>query len=105
MARTTITIRIQIRFSNAYIWVNESFDVVNMSKQQMPWSFYTTLISFAIFFVCLNIYILTSLFGHPLASDLWIVGIVIGFVMLLYSVRMVRIHQRELVETKISESE
>ncbi|MHA1135006.1 MAG: hypothetical protein ACTSSE_00805 [Candidatus Thorarchaeota archaeon] len=76
-----------------------------MSKQQMPWSFYATLISFAIFFACLNIYILTSLLSHPLASDLWIVGIVAGFILLLYSVQMVRIHQRELITTKESQSE
>jgi uncharacterized membrane protein (DUF485 family) len=74
--------------------------VVKMSRQQMPWSFYATLVSFAIFFVFLNIYILTNLLAHPLASDLWLIGIVIGFVMLLYSIRMVRIHQRELIENK-----
>ena len=76
-----------------------------MSQKQMPWSFYATLMSFAIFFVCVNIYILTSLLSHPLASDLWIVGIIAGFIMLLYSIRMVRIHQRELIEQKEIESE
>ncbi|MGY5860514.1 MAG: hypothetical protein RTU63_14175 [Candidatus Thorarchaeota archaeon] len=76
-----------------------------MSKQQMPWSFYATLASFAIFFACVNVYILTSLLDHPLGSDLWIIGIVAGFIMLLYSIRMVRIHQRELIEQKEVESE
>jgi phosphate/sulfate permease len=66
----------------------------------MPSSFYATLISFAIFFACLNIYILTSLLDHPLASDLWIIGTIAGFGLLLYSIRMVRIQQRELIETK-----
>ena len=74
-----------------------------MSRQQMPWSFYSTLLSFAVFFACINIYILTSILSHPLASDLWLIGVVVGFVLLLYSVRMVRIHQRELVEKNENE--
>jgi hypothetical protein len=76
-----------------------------MSKQQMPWSFYATLASFGIFFACLSIYITTSLLGHPFASDLWIIGIVAGFILLLYSVRMVRFHQWELIEKKANEAE
>ncbi len=76
-----------------------------MSKQQMPWSFYSTLLSFAIFFVCINIYILTNLIGHPLSSDLWLIGVVGGFILLLYSVRMVRIHQRDLIGRKQAEEE
>jgi len=74
-----------------------------MSRQQMPWSFYSTLLSFAIFFACTNIYVLTSLIGHPLSSDLWLIGVVGGFILLLYSIHMVRIHQRELIEKKQSE--
>jgi hypothetical protein len=76
---------------------------MKMSRQQMPWSFYSTLLSFAVFFACINIYLLTSILGHPLASDLWLIGVVMGFVLLMYSVRMVRIHQRELVEKKENE--
>ena len=72
--------------------------VMQMSKKQMPWSFYSTLISFAIFFASINIYILTNLLSHPLSSDLWLIGVVGGFILLLYSVRMVRIHQQELVD-------
>ncbi|MGY5878953.1 MAG: hypothetical protein RTV31_01825 [Candidatus Thorarchaeota archaeon] len=71
-----------------------------MSRQQMPWSFYATLVSFAIFFVCLNIYVLTMLLAHPLSSDLWLIGVVAGFALLLYSIRMVRFHQKELIEKK-----
>ncbi|TFG27626.1 hypothetical protein EU528_12460 [Candidatus Thorarchaeota archaeon] len=71
-----------------------------MSKQQMPWSFYSTLVSFAIFFVSINIFILTKILGHPLSSDLWLIGVVAGFVLLLYSIRMVRIHQKELIIQK-----
>ncbi len=71
-----------------------------MSGQKMPWSFYATLISFAIFFTCINIYIMTSLLSHPFASDLWLIGVFGGFILLLYSVRMVRVHQREMIKMK-----
>ncbi|MFW9844613.1 MAG: hypothetical protein ACFFEV_08550 [Candidatus Thorarchaeota archaeon] len=74
-----------------------------MSRQQMPWSFYSTLVSFEIFFTSINIYILTAILSHPYASDLWLIGVIGGFVLLLYSVRMVRIHQRELVAKKEAE--
>lgn len=74
--------------------------VMQLSKQKMPWSFYSTLISFAIFFASINIYILTILLSHPLASDLWLIGVVGGFILLIYSVRMVRIHQRDLIDNK-----
>jgi len=76
---------------------------MHMSRQKMPWSFYSTLISFAIFFTCINIYILTKLISHPMSSELWLIGAVAGFVLLLYSIRMVRIHQRELIEKRESE--
>jgi len=76
---------------------------MKMSRQQMPWSFYSTLVSFAIFFVCINIFILTKILEHPLSSDLWLIGVVAGFVLLLYSIRMVRIHQKELIEKKEAE--
>ena len=71
-----------------------------MSVTSMPWSYYATMLSFAIFFASLNIYILTAWLSHPMASPLWLVGVAIGFVTLLYSVRMVRIHQAELVAKK-----
>ncbi|MGQ4911015.1 MAG: hypothetical protein ACP6KW_02510 [Candidatus Thorarchaeota archaeon] len=71
-----------------------------MSKTSMPWSFYATLVSFAIFFASLNIYVLTSLISHPMASPFWLVGVAVGLVALVYSIRMVRIHQAELVALK-----
>jgi uncharacterized protein (DUF983 family) len=75
-----------------------------MSFAKMPWSFYATLVSFGIFFACLNIYILTLWLAHPLASPLWLVGVVVGALCLIYSIRMVRIHQAELVEKKHQET-
>ncbi|MHA2352694.1 MAG: hypothetical protein ACXABX_06205 [Candidatus Thorarchaeota archaeon] len=75
-----------------------------MSSTKMPWSFYATLVSFAIFFACLNIYLLTLWLAHPLASPLWLIGVVVGGICLVYSVRMVRIHQAELVEKKHQET-
>lgn len=79
--------------------------VIKMSEQKMPWSFYTTLISFAIFFASLCIYVMTSILHHPYASDLWLIGVIGGFILLLYSVRMVRVHQREMIEAKEKISE
>ena len=75
-----------------------------MSFTQLPWSFYATLASFAIFFASLNIYILTLWLAHPMASPLWLVGVVVGALCLVYSIRMVRIHQAELVEMKRQET-
>ena len=66
----------------------------------MPWSFYATLASFAIFFASVNIYIITLWLAHPLASPLWLVGVVVGALCLVYSIRMVRVHQAELLEKK-----
>jgi hypothetical protein len=71
-----------------------------MSIKSLPWSFYATLITFAIFFFSLNVYLLTRIFAHPYASDLWLIGVIIGLVGLLYSIRMVRIHQAELIARK-----
>ncbi|MHA3963443.1 MAG: hypothetical protein AM325_007870 [Candidatus Thorarchaeota archaeon SMTZ1-45] len=71
-----------------------------MSLTEMPWSFYATLVSFGIFFASLNIYILTLWLAHPLASPYWLVGVVVGAIGLLFSIRMVRIHQAELIERK-----
>ncbi len=75
-----------------------------MSLAEMPWSFYATLVSFGIFFACLNIYILTLWLAHPLASPYWLIGVVAGAVGLIFSIRMVRIHQVELVHRKRQET-
>ena len=69
----------------------------------MPWSFYATIATFGLFFFCLNVYILTRVFSHPYASDLWLIGVLGGLISLLYSIRMVRIHQAELVQLKKKE--
>ncbi len=66
----------------------------------MPWSYYAVIISFGIFFASLNIYGFTLWLTHPLASPLWLIGVLLGGVGLIYSIRMVRIHQAELVEKK-----
>ncbi|UCH05295.1 MAG: hypothetical protein JSW05_03800 [Candidatus Thorarchaeota archaeon] len=71
-----------------------------MSQKGLPWSFYAVLVTFAVFFFSLNAYILTVWFSHPLRSDFWLIGVAAGFVGLLYSVRMVQIHQRERIEAK-----
>ena len=71
-----------------------------MSVTSMPWSYFATILSFGLFFASLNIYILTTWLGHPLASPLWLIGVAIGFIALLYSIRMVRVHQAELVAKK-----
>jgi len=71
-----------------------------MTKKQLPWSFYAILISFAIFFGSLNIYIVAKWLNHPFSSELWLIGVIIGFVALLYSIRVMRIHQRELIIQK-----
>ncbi len=76
-----------------------------MSNPKLPWSFYAVLVSFGIFFASLNIYLLTLFLQHPLASPLWLIGVVIGLVALLFSVRMVRIHQAILIEQKRARTE
>ncbi|MFW9961023.1 MAG: hypothetical protein ACFFDV_08390 [Candidatus Thorarchaeota archaeon] len=70
------------------------------NQRKMPWSFYSTLASFAVFFACTNIYILTRWLNHPLFSEFWLIGVLVGLVWLLYSIRMVRIHQKEMIERK-----
>lgn len=69
----------------------------------MPWSFYSTIATFGVFFFCLNVYILTKVFSHPMASEFWLIGVVAGLIGLLYSIRMVRIHQEELIQKKKNE--
>ncbi len=75
-----------------------------MSFSQMPWSFYAVLVSFGIFFASLLLYTLTLIFAHPFASPLWLIGVVVGGLGLVYSIQMVRIHQAELIEKKQQES-
>jgi len=69
-----------------------------MKSNGLPWSFYAVLVTFAVFFLCLNMYILTIWLDHPLRSDLWLYIAAIGLIGLVYSVRMVRVHQNERVE-------
>ncbi|TFG28285.1 hypothetical protein EU527_17500 [Candidatus Thorarchaeota archaeon] len=71
-----------------------------MSSKKMQWSFYAILISFAIFFASLNIYIMTSLLDHPWKSHLWIIGVIIGLAMLIYSIYIMRIHQKQMISSK-----
>ncbi|MFQ5833539.1 MAG: hypothetical protein ACE5H4_12600 [Candidatus Thorarchaeota archaeon] len=71
-----------------------------MTQPRLPWSFYAVIVSFGVFFFSLNVYILTILLQHPLRSDLWIIGIVGGFLGLIYSVSMTRVHQRERILAK-----
>ncbi len=75
-----------------------------MNQTKMPWSFSALLVTFAIFFFSLNVYIGTKLLSHPWASDLWLIGVAAGGAGLLYSIRMIRVHQRQLIEAK-NESE
>lgn len=74
-----------------------------MSQSFMPWSYYAVILTFGLFFASLNIYGFTLWLAHPLASPLWLIGVVIGAVGLLYSIRMVRLHQREMIEKKHQE--
>ena len=66
----------------------------------MPWSFSALLVTFAIFFFSLNVYIFTNLVSHPWASDLWLIGVVAGGAGLLFSIRMIRVHQRQMIKYK-----
>ncbi|MFW9846654.1 MAG: hypothetical protein ACFFD6_07900 [Candidatus Thorarchaeota archaeon] len=71
-----------------------------MSTPRFPWSFYAVIVTFAVFFFSLNVYIITLWLSHPLRSDLWLLGVGIGLVGLIYSIYMVRVHQRELIAAK-----
>ncbi len=73
---------------------------MKMGLRNMPSSYYAILGSFAIFFGCLNVAVLTFLLNHPFQSNLWFVGTAIGLVMLLISIRMMRIQQRDLIEKR-----
>ncbi|MFW9811773.1 MAG: hypothetical protein ACFFF9_04890 [Candidatus Thorarchaeota archaeon] len=71
-----------------------------MSLTRLPWSYYAVILTFGVFFASLNIYILTLWLAHPFASPYWLIIVGIGAIGLIYSIRMVRIHQAELVEKK-----
>jgi len=75
-----------------------------MSMMEMPWSFHASLISFAIWFASLNMYLLTLWLDHPYASPLWLIGVIVGILCQIFSYRMVRIHQAELIEKKKQET-
>jgi len=74
-----------------------------MSQTFMPSSYYAVIITFGIFFASLNIYIFTLWLAHPLASPFWLIGVGIGAVGLIYSIRLLRLQQRELVDKKLLE--
>ncbi|MGY5876692.1 MAG: hypothetical protein RTU30_13170 [Candidatus Thorarchaeota archaeon] len=67
---------------------------------QMPWSYYSTIVTFGLFFTSLNIFILTTLLSHPMEGPIWLVLTLIGAVGLVWSIWMVRVHQNELIEKK-----
>jgi MFS family permease len=79
--------------------------VMLLSKRSLPWSFYAVIVTFGIFFFSINAYFLTIWLAHPWRSDLWLLVVGIGLVGLLYSVYMVRIHQRDLIAAKEQLSE
>jgi len=73
---------------------------LKMEQDGLPRSYYAIIISFGIFFFSLNVYILTKWLSHPFASELWLIGIFGGLAMLLYSVWILRKHQKKLIEAK-----
>jgi len=78
--------------------------VAKTSQKGFPWSFYAVIVTFGIFFFSLNAYILTVWLSHPLRSDLWLIGVAVGLVGLLYSLQMIRVHQSERIEARYDES-
>ncbi|MHA1907507.1 MAG: hypothetical protein ACW98Y_09460 [Candidatus Thorarchaeota archaeon] len=71
-----------------------------MSALQMPSSYFAVIVTFGIFFFFLNAYILTLILSHPLASPLWLVISFAGLIGLIYSYRLVRVQQEQLIEEK-----
>ncbi|MGY5853835.1 MAG: hypothetical protein RTU92_09735 [Candidatus Thorarchaeota archaeon] len=67
---------------------------------QMPWSYYSTIVTFGFFFASLNIFILTALLSHPMQGPIWLVLTIVGAVGLVGSIWMVRVHQNELIAKK-----
>jgi hypothetical protein len=78
---------------------------MKMSTKSLPWSYYAVIVTFAVFFFSVNAHLLTIWLSHPMQSDLWLLGVGIGFVGLIYSIYMARIHQRELIAAKKEEIE
>ncbi|MFW9849597.1 MAG: hypothetical protein ACFFF4_10660 [Candidatus Thorarchaeota archaeon] len=73
-----------------------------MSALKMPSSFYYVIVSFGIFFFFLNAYILTLILAHPWSSPIWLVISLVGLFGLIYSYRLVRIQQAQLIKEKNS---
>ncbi len=71
-----------------------------MSALELPSSYFMVIVTFAVFFFSLNVFIIAELTSNPAASPLWLIGVAVGLIGLLYSYRMVRIHQKELIEAK-----
>ncbi len=78
---------------------------MKMSTKSLPMSYYAVIVTFAVFFFSVNAHLLTIWLSHPMQSDLWLLGVGIGFVGLMYSIYMARIHQRELIAAKKEEIE
>lgn len=74
-----------------------------MSYFELPWSYSAAIVTFGIFFFSLNVYLFTLVLSHPFASPWWIVLSVIGLIGFIYSLRMAKVHQAELVVKKQSE--
>jgi lipid-A-disaccharide synthase-like uncharacterized protein len=68
-----------------------------LEETELPWSYYALIGTFGLFFFSLNMYIFTEWLQHPLQSPLWLIPTVGGFIGLVYSARMVKNHQSELV--------
>ncbi|NHJ14613.1 MAG: hypothetical protein EAX95_13115 [Candidatus Thorarchaeota archaeon] len=74
--------------------------MVDRKSNKLPWSFYAVIFTFGVFFLCLNMYILTIWLQHPLRSDLWLVASGAGLVGLIYSLWKTRVHQSERIQEK-----
>ncbi len=67
---------------------------------RLPFSFYAVLVTFGVFFASVLIYVMTRLLDHPWASDLWLVGVTVGAVGLVVSIRLVRRDQERMVRER-----
>lgn len=74
--------------------------VTKMSQEGLPWSFYAVIGTFGVFFFSLNVYIFTVVLDHPLRSDLWLAGVALGLLAMIYSIRMARVHQKERIQAR-----
>lgn len=68
-----------------------------MSILKLPWSFSAAMITFGVFFFSLNVYVLTLVLSHPMASPWWMAISIVGLAGFIYSLRMAKKHQAELV--------